>query len=213
MSFRTEVEALCIRNLKDVGFQRRKSTTILPISDGWQGWVGLNGSGWTPQEGTVYPIVGVICDQIQQIYYEVHPDLPGKKHPTPTITTPLGYAADVPKLRQWFFKNDTTVEEQAADLTQAVVDIGMPYMHKNASLDAIRATLSGPNMLPNPRVTRKKLAFVILLQEGPEAARAQVEADLAKFSTDNNAAAAADHEFAKAFFAYLDRQPEEQASK
>lgn len=208
MSFHTEVEAVCVRKLKEAGFRKRKHVMTLPLSEGWQGWVGLNSGGWTPQDGVMYPIIGVICDEIQRIYYDVQPELPGRNFATPTITIPLGYAADVPKLRQWFFTNDETVEDRAADLVKAVVDIGIPYMRKHASLDAIRATLSGDNMIPNPRVAREKLAIVIFMQDGPQAARAQVEADLAKFSTEDNAASEDDRRFAKTFFEYIDRRTE-----
>lgn len=207
MSFHTEVESVCVRRLKEAGFQRKKGRTVLPLREGWQGWVGLNSSGWTPRDGIMYPIIGVICDEVERIFYEINSDLPGKNFPTPTITIPLGYAADVPELRQWFFTNDDTVEDQAADLVQAVVDIGIPYMHKHASLDAIRAVLSRHNMSPNPLpAARQSLAVTILVQEGREAARANIEAELAKIAGKEDHASQYGRRFADRFLEYLDRE-------
>lgn len=205
MSFHTEVEAVCVRMLKEVGFQRKKGRTVLPLYEGWQGWVGLNSSGWTPRDGIIYPIIGVICDEVQSTYYDVQPELPGRNFPTPTITMPLGYAADVPELRQWIFTNDGTVEKQAADLTQAVVDIGIPYMRRHASLDAIRKRLSGDNIRPTPFNAEEKLAVTILVQDGYEAARTHIKAELAKISGKEDPSSQYYRTFAEKFLAYLDR--------
>lgn len=178
---------------------------MLPLSEGWQGWVGLSSSGWSPREGEIHPVIGVVCDEIQRIYYEVEPDLPGRKYPTPTITTPIGYATENPRFMKWIFTNDDTVEERAAEMTQAIVDIGIPYMHKHASLDAVRATLSGINMIPHARVARERLAVTILVQDGRDAARAHIEAELAKIAGKDDPSSRVDRDFANKFLAYIDR--------
>lgn len=205
MSFHAEVDAVCVHQLKQAGFQIKKRTIILPLSEGWQGWVGLSSSGWSPQEGRIHPVIGVICDEIERIYYEIYPNLPGRKYPTPTITTPIGYAAEIPEFKEWIFTNDGTVEETAADLTQAVVDIGIPYMRKNASLEAIHATLSGDNMIPNALVAQEKLAIAILVHEGRDAARTHIEETLARAADKDDVPARNDREIAALFSAYLDR--------
>ncbi|WP_146085130.1 hypothetical protein [Rathayibacter tritici] len=80
-----------------------------------------------------------------------------------------------------------------------------PYMRRHASLASIRATLSGSNMIPSERAARQSLAVTILVQEGHEAARRHIEAELAKIAGNDDPSLKYDREFAYKFLAYLDR--------
>ncbi|WP_146082788.1 hypothetical protein [Rathayibacter iranicus] len=205
MSFKKEVEATCLHHAKKLGFEKKGGSRVSVISEGWQGWLGLNSSGWTSEGGAIYPIIGVVCDEIQNIYHEILPPPSRKRHISPTISIPLGYAAEVPKLRQWFFSNDGTLAQQAANLASAVEEIGLPYIRRHASLDAIRATLAGDNWIPNPRMAREKLSVTILVQSGPEAARAHIQAELDKIAGKDDPSSQVDRDFAERFLAYLNR--------
>ncbi|PPI40612.1 hypothetical protein C5D18_15260 [Rathayibacter tritici] len=78
-------------------------------------------------------------------------------------------------------------------------------MRRHASLASIRATLSGSNMIPSERAARQSLAVTILVQEGHEAARRHIEAELAKIAGNDDPSLKYDREFAYKFLAYLDR--------
>ncbi|WP_146076309.1 hypothetical protein [Rathayibacter rathayi] len=186
-------------------FREKNGSRVLAVSEGWQGWLGLNGAGWSSESGTVYPIIGVVCDEVQNTYHKILSTPARKRHVLPTISIPLGYAADIPELRQWFFINDGTFMQQAADLASAVGEIGIPYIYRHASLDAIRSTLAGENWIPNPRMAREKLAVTILLQDGPDAARAHIQTELDRLTGKDDPSSQVDRDFAERFLSHLNR--------
>lgn len=143
--FIKEVLETCERRLTISGMRRRKSGIgTWPLSDDFQGWIGLNVET-RRGDGTmvVNPNVGVRCDRIHRIIASVRSEKFHAYSP-PTIVQGLGYLMPQRTYVPFVFHKNTRISQVADDLADAVEQYGIPYMRRNANLKAIIERLDRP---------------------------------------------------------------------
>lgn len=126
-----------IARLQDLGFKKRAGAVFTyQLSDGVEGWLGLNRATRHLPAGMIEitPVVGVRHQGVERVVADLrgvtfHPYQP------PTVSIPVRKLTPELTLRRWILGADPDIG--AEGLVNAVAEYGLPFMRSGSTLTAI----------------------------------------------------------------------------
>lgn len=128
--------------LEAKGFKKKSGDIFtIKLTEGFIGWLGLNRAKH-PQGIELNPVVGVRCQELEGLLSMILKEKPHKYIP-PTVSISLGYLMPEQRYSFWVFREDS-ITGSSADMAEAIVRYGVPFMESAASLGEIGALLDSP---------------------------------------------------------------------
>jgi hypothetical protein len=121
--------------LLDLGFKRvRLGVFAFEISPNIYAWLGLNRVRKSSMELELYPVIGVVHLDVNEIVYL---RTNAKKDLSPTISVPICYLLKEGKYRTWTWRKGNDEMSVTADLKKVVRSYGLPFIDRFSSIEKI----------------------------------------------------------------------------
>jgi len=121
--------------LLGLGFRKiRLGVFVFEISPNIYAWLGLNRVRKSSMELELYPVVGIVHVDVNDIVY-LHTD--AKKNLSPTISVPICYLLAEGKYRTWAWRKGNDESSVTADLKKVVQLYGLPFVDRFSTLEKI----------------------------------------------------------------------------
>ncbi|GGC87685.1 hypothetical protein [Undibacterium terreum] len=121
--------------LLDLGFKRvRLGVFAFEISPNIYAWLGLNRVRKSSVELELYPVIGVVHVEVNDIVYL---RTNTKKDLSPTVSVPICYLLAEGKYRTWTWRKGSNEASVTSDLKKVVQLYGLPFLDRFSSVEKL----------------------------------------------------------------------------
>ncbi|HSO93956.1 MAG TPA: hypothetical protein VLS53_05740 [Candidatus Dormibacteraeota bacterium] len=185
--------------LAEAGFRKRRTGILtLPVSADVLGWLGLN-KGYDSATSVlrINPVVGIRYQKLERALASLL-DQPFHDYIPASLSSPLGYLMPEKRFTTWPFTANDDPAPTAAMLAQAISNYGVPFIRRNATLEALYATVTSNPGIGIPTQVASRVPVLCLLLGKPGEAEQRVAAELSRMGNRDDQASRFYRRFAQA---------------